>query len=148
MPKKERWEAVLALVTEDGLSLEHLMGRLEFPIEKRTLQRRLKDLFLWAHERSAMRYSAIHQPLGEPDAFRSNYWEEPREAIQQVVVNALGKDRAIPNIKIKARNVVSRDRAQFAKAVERELLDLHEGNFARFKIAPSEFNRWKTIWEN
>ncbi len=30
----------------------------------------LKDVFLWAYERSSARYSALRQSLGEPDPFR------------------------------------------------------------------------------
>jgi Fic family protein len=30
----------------------------------------LKDVFIWAYERSAARYAAVRQSLGEPDPFR------------------------------------------------------------------------------
>jgi len=29
---------------------------------------------------------------------------------------------------------------------ENELLNLHEGNFARYQIRPGEFAEWQTIW--
>jgi hypothetical protein len=32
----------------------------------------LKDVFMWAYERSAARYAAVRQSLGEPDPFRLN----------------------------------------------------------------------------
>ncbi|MFT4252948.1 MAG: Fic family protein, partial [Caulobacter sp.] len=33
----------------------------------------LKDVFVWAYERSAARYAAVRQSLGEPDPFRLQY---------------------------------------------------------------------------
>jgi len=30
--------------------------------------------------------------------------------------------------------------------VENELLNLHEGNYARFRLRPSEFSAWYTLW--
>ncbi len=33
----------------------------------------LKDVFMWAYERSAARYAVLRQSLGEPDAFRLKY---------------------------------------------------------------------------
>ena len=33
----------------------------------------LRDVFVWAYERSCARYSAVRQPLGEPDKFRLRY---------------------------------------------------------------------------
>ncbi len=29
---------------------------------------------------------------------------------------------------------------------ESELLNLHEGNFARYQIRPSEFRAWTEVW--
>ena len=34
------------------------------------------------------------------------------------------------------------------QGIETELLSLHEGNFARYWIRPSEFRQWKEIWGN
>src|SRR5690606_14632418 len=107
-----------------------------------------KDVFIWAYERSARRYSLIRHNMGEPDSFRLKYREGIREAIQQVVLNAMTKDRAIGHIKVEARKVAPQDRSQFIETVDRELLDLHEGNFARYRISPSEFKRWKAVWES
>jgi hypothetical protein len=39
------------------------------------------------------------------------------------------------------------DRQHFAEIVEAELIGLHEGNFARYRIRPSEFAAWRQVWE-
>ena len=41
----------------------------------------------------------------------------------------------------------ARDRARFMTMAENELTGLHEGNFARFRIRPSEFMRWLQQWK-
>ncbi len=39
----------------------------------------LRDVFIWAYERSAARYAAVRQSLGEPDPFRLKYRDPLRE---------------------------------------------------------------------
>ena len=39
----------------------------------------LKEVFIWACERSAARYGAVRQSLGDPDPFRLRYRAELRE---------------------------------------------------------------------
>ncbi|MGA8439696.1 MAG: hypothetical protein WB762_01435 [Candidatus Sulfotelmatobacter sp.] len=41
----------------------------------------LRDVFIWAYERSAARYAAVRQSLGEPDPFRFKH----KAALQQIV---------------------------------------------------------------
>jgi hypothetical protein len=43
-------------------------------------------------------------------------------------------------------NVAPDEREQFREAAETELLSLHEGNFARYGIRPSEFAAWQAVW--
>jgi hypothetical protein len=38
------------------------------------------------------------------------------------------------------------DRQRFAEIVEAELTSLHESNFARYRIRPSEFGAWRQVW--
>ncbi|MGA7325875.1 MAG: hypothetical protein WBX25_15655 [Rhodomicrobium sp.] len=107
-----------------------------------------RDAFVWAYERSARRYAAIRQSLGEPDLFRLRYREPMRTVISSVIQRKLTKDRASPWIEDwSLEHVPAEDRSRFIEAVESELLGLHEGNFARYKIRPSEFYAWKQVWE-
>jgi hypothetical protein len=43
-------------------------------------------------------------------------------------------------------HVVQADRERFREIAESELLGLHEGNFARYQIRPSEFAAWQEAW--
>jgi hypothetical protein len=102
---------------------------------------------MWAYERSAAQYAAIRQTLGEPDPFRLKYRVAIKDAITEIVSGALQKKAAAELIKLKAENISESDRAKFIEAVETELLSLHEGNFARYWIRPSEFRLWKEVWD-
>ncbi len=107
-----------------------------------------KDVFLWAYERSALRYAAIRQSLGEPDPFRMKYREEIREVVSYIVSNAMEKEVASQTIKSEVKKLPEPDRSRFTDVVETELLGLHEGNFVRFRIKPSEFSAWKMKWDS
>jgi hypothetical protein len=49
-------------------------------------------------------------------------------------------------IKERALHVPLSDHARFIEMVETELLSLHEGNFARYRVSPPAFDRWKQAW--
>jgi len=106
----------------------------------------LKDIFLWAYERSASRYAALRQELGEPDPFRLKYREEMRTLINDIVSQVRKPKEASALLKAKARELPAEDQEKFIITIESELLSLHEGNFARYRIRPSEFQAWKKIW--
>lgn len=107
----------------------------------------LKDAFIWAYERSASRYAAVRQSLGEPDPFRLRYRERLRELIADLVRARVARKDAAARIAAWSRKeVAAGDRTRFAQLAEAELLSVHEGNFARFRIRPSEFAAWRRVW--
>ncbi|NML42104.1 Fic family protein [Chitinophaga sp. G-6-1-13] len=105
-----------------------------------------KDVFMWAYERSALRYAALRQSLGEPDPFRLKYREAIRELITEIISNAMQQKEAMAIIQQKATTLPEKDQAKFTEAVETELLSLHDGNFARYRVRPLEFKQWKDVW--
>lgn len=108
----------------------------------------LKDLFLWAYERSAARYAAVRQSLGEPDPFRLRYRAELRELVTDLIRGRTGRKEAVAGIAAwAAERVDPADRGRFVEITEAELAGLHEGNFARYQIRPSEFAAWRKVWE-
>lgn len=107
----------------------------------------LKDVFLWAYERSAQQYTAVRQSLGEPDPFRFRYGSALRQLVQEVVRGRMNRPTANGYVGIFAeRNVEAADQDRFRQMAETELLNLHEGNFARYQIRPSEFKAWEEAW--
>jgi hypothetical protein len=107
----------------------------------------LKDVFIWAYERSAARYAAVGQSLEEPDPFRFRYREQLRELIADLVRARVSRMDAAARIAAWARKKIDPDvRGRFAELAETELIGLHEGNFARYRIRPSEFAAWRQVW--
>lgn len=107
----------------------------------------LRDVFVWAYERSCARYSAVRQSLGEPDPFRVRYREILATTVDEIVHKAMDKKLAISFIRQQAsKYIVSNDAAKFIEVVETELMSLHAGNIARYRLRPSEFEVWKRVW--
>jgi hypothetical protein len=101
----------------------------------------LRDVFLWAYERSARRYKTVRDSLPEPDALRLKY----RVALTEVVGTAVRQMLPVSREAIAelARPLVNReDLDPFTQLALTELQDLHEGNIARFRLRPSEYQRW------
>lgn len=108
----------------------------------------IKDLFLWAYERSAVRYAAVRQSLGEPDPFRLRYRIQLREIVADVIRTRTGRREVAGRIRTWAADRIDpADREHFVEITEAELVGLHEGNFARYQVRPSEFAAWRKTWE-
>jgi hypothetical protein len=107
----------------------------------------LRDVFIWSYERSAARYAAVRQSLGEPDPFRLRYREALRSVVGEVVRGGMDRRAAADHVAAwVAANVEQDDREKFREVAENELLGLHEGNFARYAIRPGEFATWRDVW--
>jgi hypothetical protein len=108
----------------------------------------LKDVFIWAYERSAARYAAVRQSIGEPDPFRLRYRDQLRVLIADLVRARVRRRDAAARIAAWSKEKIDPDESQrFIEIVEAELTSLHEGNFARYQVRPSEFAAWRDIWE-
>jgi hypothetical protein len=101
----------------EGCSIEDIENELEFSIDRRTLQRRLKEL------------------------------------IETGIVASFGKGRAIKYKLVKnEENVIPA--SQLTEQIELlplskqgkeiQLISLHEGNFARYSVTPSQFRNWQS----
>jgi Fic family protein len=106
----------------------------------------LKDVFIWAYERSCMRYAAVRQSLGEPDPFMLTYRNQIRSLITKIITENLTHAQASAHLASEAGKLLETERAKFTEAVETELMSLHEGNFARYMVRPSVFKAWKEAW--
>ena len=107
----------------------------------------LRGVFAWAYKRSCARYSAVRQSLGEPDPFRLRYRALIFDTVAEVVRAAMNKQRAIAFVARQARqHLPPADQHRFVEVTETELMSLHEGNMARYRLRPSEFEAWRQGW--
>jgi Fic family protein len=109
----------------------------------------LKDVYIWAYERSSERYAAVRQSLGEPDPFRQRHRDALRQLVGNIVRRRMSRKEASAHIAewVKS-NVATDEREIFREMAESDLLGLHEGNFARLQVRPSEFAAWQIAWED
>ena len=107
----------------------------------------LRDVFVWAYERSSPRHSAVRQSLGEPDPFRLRHRALVVELVAAVV--RAGMDRRAATALARqhaAERVPPVDRARFVEVVETEIMSLHEGNIARYRLRPAEYQACRQGW--
>ena len=109
----------------------------------------LKELFLWAYERSVKRYTDVRQSLDAPDPFRVRYRDDLAGFVGEAVRGGVRLRLAAAAAGgWAAANIPESDRERFAELAEGELMSLHEGNFARFRLRPSEFDVWQKLQDD
>ncbi len=107
----------------------------------------MRDLYMWAYIRSSQRYSAIQQAMGEPNLLKLKYRVIIQSIIRTIILEKIAGPNVVNGIQnlIESQNLSETDAAELFKVIETEILSLHDGNIARFKIRPSEFQEWKSL---
>lgn len=102
----------------------------------------MRDLFVWAYERSRQQYLAVKQSLGEPDPFRLRYRAQLTEVVSSIVRSR--QPNAEEYVREVAKPIVAaNDLDRFVAMALNELEHLHEGNIARHQLRLSEYGAWK-----
>lgn len=108
----------------------------------------IRDLYVWAYTRSAQKYTAIQQSMGEPNVLKLKYRTEINEIVRSIILEQIQGSQLVQRINESIEsNIPEADRAALINLIETEFLNLHEGNIARFKVLPSEFHTWKILQE-
>lgn len=82
-----------------------------------------------------------------PDPLRLRYRALVAELVVAVVRTGLDKKAATALIRQRAaEQLPPGDRARFVELVETEIMSLHEGNIARYKLRPTEYQNWRQNW--
>jgi hypothetical protein len=102
----------------------------------------LRDVFVWAYERSCQQYLAVRQQLAPPDTFRLRYRHALTEVVRAIVRGneAVSEDSVRRNI---PATVVDADHARFITLALNEFKTLHADNAIRFGLRPLEFAAWR-----
>jgi len=102
----------------------------------------LRDVFVWAYERSCQQYVAVRQQLIPPDVFRLRYRAELTEAVRAIVRGGQAAGAAAFRAAMPAK-VATEDRDKFIALLDGEFKNLHQGNAIRFGLRPLEFATWR-----
>ena len=102
----------------------------------------LRDVFTWAYERSCRRYTVLREALPTPDPLRVQHREAVRQLVADIVADGVRRDD-LAELRRRVTGLVEPDDIEDVFALTlNELHQLHEGNIARHRLRPSQFNRW------
>jgi len=107
----------------------------------------MRDLYMWAYKRSSQRYSAIQQAMGEPNLLKLKYRVVIQDIIREIILKKVAGPQVVKKIRklLEVQKLPEADASELFKVIETEIMSLHDGNIARFKIRPSEFQTWKNL---
>lgn len=101
----------------------------------------LRDLFVWAYERSTQEYVAIRQTLAEPDPLRLVWRQFIKDTVHGVVTRP-GADAVGLVEQAVATHMPEPERAAVQALILDELRRLHEGVLARYRLRPGQWRDW------
>jgi hypothetical protein len=89
----------------------------------------------------------VRRSPGEPDPFRLRYRKTFSETIEGIIRGTMDRSAAVRFIRRRVEESAPKeDRVRLAEVVETEVMSLHEGNFARYHVTPSEYEAWRSGW--
>ncbi len=123
---------------------EQAYSRATLGVYEMTRVELLRDLYVWAYERSTQEYLAIKQDLAEPDPLRLAW----RDFIKQTILEVITQPTLDPLICIQSaveQQVPKSEQAGVLALIVEELRRLHEGVLARYGLRPSQYSAWKAV---
>jgi len=102
----------------------------------------LRDVFVWAYERSCQRYLAITQTMVEPDPLKIKYRETLIQAVQMVVRGLMLPQPEVIT-QVATQLVKASDRDAFIQMLKEALRNMHEGSVLRYRLRRSEYLDWR-----
>jgi hypothetical protein len=107
----------------------------------------LRDVFVWAYERSCQIYLAITQEMVEPDLLKIKYRLALIHAVQSMV-RGLRKPSHAAIAKMARDHAAEADQSAFEQMLTNALQQLQEGSVARYRLRRSEYIEWRQAVEN
>ena len=104
----------------------------------------LRDVFVWAYERSCQRYMAIRETVAEPDPVRLRYREVLITVVSEIVRGL--KSPSADAVSAVAATLVPREALeQITDLALFDLRNLHVGNVSRYRLRLSEYRAWQPM---
>ncbi|MEZ9254070.1 cell filamentation protein Fic [Vibrio cyclitrophicus] len=103
----------------------------------------LRDLYLWAYERSTKEYLAVKQELVKPDQQRLQYRAKIKEIVKQVILTP--ESQPLDIIELLISNEQETDRQNISALALEEIRRIHEGVLVRYGLRPSQLEKWHQL---
>jgi len=104
----------------------------------------LRDLYVWAYERSTQEYLAIKQELAEPDPLRLAWRDFIKRMLHEVVMHPEQDPLACIRSSV-LESIPEAQQPEVQALVVEELRRMHEGVLARYGLRPSEYAAWRKV---
>lgn len=124
---------------------EQAYSRATLGVYEMTRVELLRDLYVWAYERSTQEYLAIKQDLAEPDPLRLAWRDFIKQTIREVITHPELEPLSCIQRAV-AEGVPEGEQASVQALIVEELRRLHEGVLARYGLRPSEYTAWKAVY--
>jgi hypothetical protein len=108
----------------------------------------LRDVFVFAYERSAAHYRVIRESLGTPNPIRLRYRIELARVVQQTVLADEPPSATRLGDRGRALGVPAEDIDAFSQTAFEVVLQLHEGSASRYGLTPNQFTNWKSRFQS
>ena len=101
----------------------------------------MRDVFVWAYQRSSQQYLAVTESTKAPDRLKLKYRTQLRQAVASIVRN---HQRPTPEVFWQYAHLLaeSDDGQRFVQLLSEMLGQLHEYTAARYRLRPSEVVAW------
>lgn len=123
---------------------EQAYSRATLGVYEMTRVELLRDLYVWAYERSTQEYRAIKQELAEPDPLRLAWRDFIKQTLHEIISHPEHDPLSCIQRAVIERVPEGEQQAVQALIVE-ELRRLHEGVLARYGLRPSDLTAWKAL---
>lgn len=102
---------------------------------------------MWAYDRSSRQYTAVQRAIAEPNLLKLRYRIQIQEIVRSIILEKIKGDVVVAKIRelIEASDLPEAEHDELFNIIENEIVSLHDGNIARFKVRPSEFEAWKDL---
>jgi hypothetical protein len=104
----------------------------------------LRDVFVWAYERSCAQYRVVRDAIGEPDPLRLRYRNELAAVVRHAVLGGHPPRAELLRAWAAENGIPAADVEAFAERALALLLGLHEGSLHRYRLRPSDFQAWRS----
>lgn len=102
----------------------------------------LRDVFVWAYERSCQRRLEPLHALAAPDPLKLQYRQALIEAVQTLVQSRRPASAAAV-AELAQQHAAQAHRAVFAQLLTAALEQLHEGSIARYRLRRADYRAWQ-----
>src|SRR3954452_2142124 len=106
----------------------------------------LRDVFVWAYERSCAQYRVARDAVGEPDPLRMRYRGALGTLVHEMVRAGEPPRMGLIRSWAEAHGIPAADVEGFTERALTLLVSLHQGNLHRYDLRLGEYDAWKALY--